>query len=472
MLIHKAFALVAISYISTASAYNLDSILHSDTGNGNFIIQLNQTACIKHFVPQFIDNAFQVFAQSVGNSHLAKRGNKIVRRDTEEEQVHVFDAYDIGDSFKGITVSFQNLDIVKSLIFSFTNNEIVQIIPDEDFTFDLPTSPKTVHQKRKLASRGAASHRIGNFDLDNYEHDKDSSNKFSSQYVSQDNATWNLVRTSQHERKLSDPYIYPSSAGSSAYVYIIDDGMKTDHDEFEGRASWGYSTYSGVSRLGEGHGTHVGGIIAGKTYGIAKKANLIAVQVLDESGSGSLSSLLAGIQWVSKNAAKHKGKAIINMSLGLKTNGKLDSSLKAFDKAVTAVVKSGVPVIAAAGNWGNNACDVLPAGNANVLAVGAIDNADTMGDYSSYGKCVSILAPGSKITSAFIKSDTSTTTLTGTSMAAPHAAGVAALFVDKLGKPTPTALYKAIKDAGTKNAAKSVVSNTPNLVLFNGQESS
>ncbi|RCI02444.1 hypothetical protein CU098_001259 [Rhizopus stolonifer] len=247
--------------------------------------------------------------------------------------------------------------------------------------------------------------------------------------------------------------------------------MNINHKEFEGRAKWGYSTYSGVSRLGEGHGTHVGGIIGGKTYGVAKKTNLIAVQVLDESGSGSLSSLLAGIQWVSKKAASQKGKAIINMSLGLKTDGSLDSSLTAFDKAVTAVVESGIPVIAASGNWGNNACDVLPAGNPKVFAVGAIDKTDKMADYSSYGKCVSILAPGSAITSAYIDSNTSTKTLSGTSMAAPHAAGVAALFVDKLGKPSPTALYNAMKDASTKSAVSSVVSSTPNKLLFNGQSS-
>lgn len=247
--------------------------------------------------------------------------------------------------------------------------------------------------------------------------------------------------------------------------------MNIDHVEFEGRATWGWSAFNSSSKLGEGHGTHVGGIIGSKTYGIAKKANLIAVQVLNENGRGSISSLLSGLQWVTTNAKKHKGRAIINMSLGMKTGGVSSSALEALNKAVDAVVNSGVPMFAAAGNWGTvDACDISPASNENVYTVGAIDKSDQMADFSSYGKCVQILAPGENIKSTYIESKTSTIAMTGTSMASPHAAGVAALLISQIDDPTPKNVYKKMTSLATSGKIKSISHNTVNKLLFNGQK--
>ncbi|OAC98735.1 hypothetical protein MUCCIDRAFT_43544, partial [Mucor lusitanicus CBS 277.49] len=280
---------------------------------------------------------------------------------------------------------------------------------------------------------------------------------------------WNLARISEHKRALTKPYIYDTTAGSGTYVYVIDDGMNVNHKDFGGRAKWGWSAYKGASPLGEGHGTHVAGIIGSKTYGVAKKTNLIAVQVLNDEGTGSISSLLAGLQWVTTHAKSHKGKAIINMSLGMEVAGTASSAIKAFNAAISAVVDSGVPLIAAAGNWGDDSCGILPAGNPDVYTVAASDKNDKFAYYSSWGKCVSIIAPGTDIKSTFIDSNTSTEVLSGTSMASPHVAGVAALLINKLDNPTPANLYKELTKLATKNAITSVVKNTPNVLLFNGQ---
>ncbi|KAG1118748.1 hypothetical protein G6F42_013129 [Rhizopus arrhizus] len=146
MLIPKTFIFIAVSYLTaTTSANSLEHILHS--GNGNYIIQLNETTCIKHFVPEFINGAFTIFSQSLGGHNLEKTHNRIVRRDTQDDQVHVFDAYDIGSKFKAISVKFEQLDIVETLLASFTH-DIIKIIPDQDIQFDLPTSKRTALKKR------------------------------------------------------------------------------------------------------------------------------------------------------------------------------------------------------------------------------------------------------------------------------------------------------------------------------------
>ncbi|KAI8878057.1 subtilisin-like protein [Backusella circina FSU 941] len=492
-MVAKSFLLLAVSYVSAAVA--LGNIKLNE-GNGNYIIQLNQSTCIKHFVPNFIDGAFKVFSQSLGEHNLEKKNNKIVRRDTNDDQVHIFDAFDLGNVFKGISVKFEHLDLVKTIAKSF-HSDIIDIIPDYDIQFiHNPSSRlgkryyiRTVDTKNNNSTSSSSSspsssspsssskpaQRNALFDFDKWEHDKDcpfAPKKTSAQssFKKQTSAPWNLARISEHKRALTSPYIYNTKAGSDAYVFIIDDGMNIEHTQFGGRAKWGWSAYSGTSRLGEGHGTHVAGIVGSSTYGVAKKANLIAVQVLDETGVGSISSILAGIQWATDEAKKHKGKAIINMSLGMQKSGADSSTMKALNSALSGAVKGGVPIFAAAGNWGNDACDNLPAGNPDVFAVGASDKNDKFASYSSYGKCVNVIAPGSSIKSTYINSKTSTYTMSGTSMASPHVAGVAALLIGDLSSPTPANIYKAIKNYATEDVVKSVSKGTNNALLFNGQK--
>ncbi|KAG2236533.1 hypothetical protein INT48_000833 [Thamnidium elegans] len=638
-MVPKTFIFFAVSCVSAvASANNLFSGLDTvlTQGNGNYIIQLNQTICIKHFVPRFIDNAFDIFSHTLGADKIEKRSNRIVRRDTDLDQVHVFDAYDIGGSFKGITVQFEDLHIVRSLLTSF-NSEILKIIPDMDVEFDLPTNKKSELLKRYYLRqvKNHKSERAGNFDFDHYEHDENcpyahdkrakttttkkasctagslgkkksdgywgyccssqsdcrnkcvsgkcngpakpkttttkkaattkktttkkttntkatktttanspaptndstclpgsfgnslgngfngyccdtqadcldncvsgkcngpenedtpsttsTANSFATttkqvaestttalptpvntaSYAKQTGAEWNLVRVSQRSLDLKKPYIYDSDAASDIYVYVLDDGMNIGHKDFGGRAKWGFSAYKDISKLGEGHGTHVAGIIGGNTYGVAKKVNIVAVQVLNEEGNGAISSLLAGLQWAANDAKKHKGKAIINMSLGLRTGGGSSSTYKAFNEVISSVVNSGIPLFAAAGNWASDTCDVLPAGNKDVFAVAATDNTDTMAWYSGYGKCVDIFAPGSDILSTYITSSSSTTTLSGTSMASPHVAGVAALLMGSMENPTSVEVYDKVKSIATSNVVKDAIKNTPNTFLFNGQQ--
>ncbi|KAI8367763.1 peptidase S8/S53 domain-containing protein [Blakeslea trispora] len=483
MMIRSAIVLFAVTCMSAVSAAAIGSeaeaAINSSTGNGQFIIQLANNACINDFVPKFIDHAYEISAQSA-NKDLVKRSNKIVRRATEEEHVHVFDAYNIGKNYKAIGVKFEDKSIVKALIEKL-GKEVVSIVPDRTIQFDLPTL-KTPAGKRGL-SRRAQAERKGNLNVDslgkgcaNGDNDahfaKRAENSTSPTLsvqasVSQTGAEWGLVRITQRGPVgSSTTYNYPPSAGSSAFVYIVDDGLRADHVDFGGRASLAFNAYSGNDRTGTGHGTHVAGTVGGNTYGVAKKATLIGVKVLGQDGRGEISAILSGLQFVSSNAASRKGKAIVNMSLGLDTQGQSDPSFTSLNNAVNSLVSAGIPVIAAAGNDNKLTCNFLPAGNSNVLSVGASNKADQMASFSNYGSCTKVIAPGQDIKSAFASSTTATNVLSGTSMASPHVAGVAALLVDSLGRPSPAALYSAITSAATKNAINGIKSGTPNSLLY------
>ncbi|OBZ80813.1 Alkaline protease 1 [Choanephora cucurbitarum] len=485
MMIRTALVFFAVSCMSAVSAASLtaeaEAAISSTTGNGNFIIQLNKNSCINDFVPKFIDHAYEITAQAAGKD-LVKRSNKIVRRDTEEEHVHVFDAYNIGKDYKAIGVKFEDNSIIKALLEKL-GDQVISIAADRTIQFDLPTLKSRA--AKRYFSRRASAQRKGNLDVESLgkgcaNGDNNASLMkravnttatepvVSTQALSQSGAEWGLVRISQRTPvDYSKPYVYPNSAGSSAVVYVVDDGLRADHVDFGGRATLAYSAYSGNDRVGTGHGTHVAGTIGGNTYGVAKKATLVGVKVLDNEGSGQISAILSGLQWVSTNAASQKGKAIINMSLGVNTQGQSDPSFTSLNNALNSLVSSGIHVIAAAGNSNANTCNFLPAGNPNVYAVGATTKADQMASFSNYGSCTNINAPGQDIKSTFGSSSTATSVLSGTSMASPHVAGVAALLVDSLGRPSPAALYSALSSAATKNAIKSIKSGTPNSLLYN-----
>lgn len=230
--------------------------------------------------------------------------------------------------------------------------------------------------------------------------------------------SWGLDRIDATDVALNNSYKY-FSTGTSSYVYVIDTGVYSGHSDLAGRVTPGYSAVSdgNGSEDCNGHGTHVAGTIAGSQYGVAKSTRIVAVRVLDCAGSGYSSSVVAGINWVTQS---HPGGAgIINMSLGGGANTAIDS-------AVAEATAAGLTVVVAAGNSADNACSYSPARAPSAITIGAIDRTDAQASYSNFGSCVDVWAPGTSITSAWIGGSTATRTISGTSMASPHVAGLAA----------------------------------------------
>jgi subtilisin family serine protease len=273
--------------------------------------------------------------------------------------------------------------------------------------------------------------------------------------VTQPNATWGLDRIDQRDLPLSTTYTYtPTGAGVRAY--IIDTGLRTAHSEFGGRASIGFDALGGNGQDCNGHGTHVAGTVAGSVYGVAKTATPIAVRVLNCQGSGSTSGVIAGVDWVTNN---HIKPAVANMSLG----GGASSVL---DNAVRNSIAAGVTYSIAAGNSNANACNSSPARVTEALTVGATTQTDARASFSNFGSCLDLFAPGVGITSAWSTSNTATNTISGTSMAAPHVAGVAALFLQTNPSATPAAVGSAITSSATTNKVTGAGTGSPNRLLF------
>lgn len=278
----------------------------------------------------------------------------------------------------------------------------------------------------------------------------------------QSGAAWGLARASARNPLSGSTYnfFYKSSSGTGATVYVIDTGILTTHQDFGGRASFGYSSISGESNSDlNGHGTHVAGTIGGNTYGIAKKANLVAVKVLNSAGSGTSSGVVAGINWVTNNAPSTR--AVINMSLG-------GSAATATDTAVNSARSKGVTVVVAAGNSNANACNYSPSRASGAYTVAASDVNDRSASFTNYGSCVQTYAPGVSVKSTWIGSNTATNTISGTSMASPHVAGLAAYLIREYSLTTPTAVENKINEYISTNRISSVPSGTPNRLIYNG----
>lgn len=276
----------------------------------------------------------------------------------------------------------------------------------------------------------------------------------------QNPATWGLDRVDQRSLPLDNTYHY-DTYGTSVTAYIIDTGIRTTHQEFGARATWGVNTTGDNNDSDcQGHGTHVAGTVGGDTYGIAKNVALVAVKVLDCSGSGSTSGVISGIDWVVSNAQQ---PAVINMSLG-------GSYSAALNLAVETASDAGIPVVVAAGNENSDACFSSPASEPAAITVGASTNTDQRSSFSNYGSCVDLFAPGSAITSATNASDTATGTWDGTSMASPHVAGVVALYLDAEYQDSGT--IPAAADLAAQlvtNATPDQITDTagsPNKLLF------
>ncbi|MFG3721576.1 S8 family peptidase [Streptomyces massasporeus] len=269
--------------------------------------------------------------------------------------------------------------------------------------------------------------------------------------------SWGLDRVDQLRPPLDRSYSWPRSAGAGVTVYVIDTGVRTTHEDFAGRAShgWDFVGDDRVASDANGHGTHVAGTVAGTSFGVAKRARIVSVRVLDAAGGGTTARVIAGIDWVTRHARK---PAVANLSLGGPRNDRLDA-------AVRASIASGVTYTVAAGNDGRPAGLYSPGAVKQAVTVGATDRGDTKPAFSNGGPALDLFAPGVGITSASAASDTARATFSGTSMASPHAAGAAALYLADHPKATPAQVGAVLTTTATAGKVSGRGVGSPDKLL-------
>jgi subtilisin family serine protease len=271
--------------------------------------------------------------------------------------------------------------------------------------------------------------------------------------------SWGLDRIDQHDLPLDNNYTYPNTA-ANVTAYIIDTGIRTSHQQFGGRATWGTNTIDSDNTDCAGHGTHVAGTVGGTSYGVAKGVRLIAVKVLDCAGSGTEATVAAGVDWVTGHHTG--GPAVANMSIGGPAPDPVGEA------AIRASIEDGVTYAVAAGNEWGDACESSPADVTEAITVSASDIDDYRAYFSNYGTCTDIYAPGMDITSAWNGSDTDTNTISGTSMATPHVTGAAALLLGANPALTPDEVASTLFAAATPDKITDAGAGSPNLLLFVG----
>jgi subtilisin family serine protease len=274
--------------------------------------------------------------------------------------------------------------------------------------------------------------------------------------ATQTNPTWGLDRIDQRPTTGDGRYSYDTT-GSGVTAYIVDTGIRVSHDQFGTRAVSGYDfvDYDDDATDCNGHGTHVSGTVGGSTYGVAKAVKLVGVRVLDCEGSGTAEGVIAAIDWVTLNSS---GPSVLNMSLG-------GLAYDPIDEAVASATAAGVTVVVSAGNEDDNACDYSPARAPSAITVGATDDTDTRANFSNWGSCVDLFAPGVNVRSAWKGSDSATEYLNGTSMASPHVAGIVARYRQAHPGHSP-AQVKAAVLAATTPGEVSDPKGAPGLLVY------
>jgi subtilisin family serine protease len=281
--------------------------------------------------------------------------------------------------------------------------------------------------------------------------------------VNQNNAPWGLRRISYRSLPSSTaPYQYPTSAGQGIDAYVIDTGVLTTHSDFGGRARFGADFTGEGPGDGNGHGTHCAGTVGATTYGVAKRVNVVGVRVLGSNGSGSNSGIIRGIEWAAqqasaRNRAAGKIVSVANLSLG-------GPKSQVVDRAVQAATDAGLVMVVAAGNSAGDACNLSPAGAPSAITVAASDSSDRLATFSERGPCVDIIAPGVNILSTWRNGQTNT--ISGTSMAAPHVAGVVALALAERTFTSTAQVAQYITSISTPNLITGTLRGAPNRLLY------